>query len=43
MVCTRERSIAEAGSSVFGWEKVKVQSERTEYRGVLEISVAQDF
>ena len=43
MVCTREESIAEAGSSVFGWEKVEMQSKRTEYRGILEICVAQDF
>ena len=43
MMRTREGSIAEGGSSVFGWEKVKMQSKRVEYRGVLEICVAQDF
>ena len=43
VVRTREGSIAEVGSSEFGWEKVEVQIRRTEYRGVLEVCVAQDF
>ena len=43
MMRTREGSITEGGRFVFGWEKVKVQSKRVEYRGVLEICVAQDF
>ena len=41
VVCTREGSIAEVGSSEFGWETVEVQSKRAEYRGVLEVCVAQ--
>ena len=43
VVRTREGSIAEVGSSEFGWEKVEVQSKRVEYGGALEICVAQDF
>ena len=43
VVRTREGSIAEVGSSEFGWEKVEVQSKRAEYRGVLEVCVAQNF
>ena len=40
---TCEGPFGEAGRSVFGWEKVEIQSKRTEYRGILEICVAQDF
>ena len=43
MVRTREGSITEVGSSEFGWEKVEVQSKRAEYRGVLEVCVAEIF